>query len=371
MKALVTGGAGFIGSHIVDLLLEKGYQVRVLDSLQKPVHLMGKPSYLPEDVKFIEGEVTDRSAMAQALKEVDVVFHQAAHQGFLPDFSAFFHVNSVGTALLFELIVKNRYPIQKVIVASSQAVYGEGKYQCPSCTKIFYPPPRQLDQLMNRDWEIKCPTCGGNLESLPTDEAHVTPHTQYAMSKYTQEMIAINLGQRHGIPALALRYSITQGPRQSFFNAYSGILRIFCIRMMTDRQPVLYEDGQMKRDYVHVHDVARANLLVMERDEADYQVYNVGSGVPTTQREFASALACKLGKAIDPVIPGEFRLGDVRHIVSDVSKLKVLGWQPTKTLDEILDDYIVWVETQGNVKDYFVGAERIMKETGAVRIARS
>jgi dTDP-L-rhamnose 4-epimerase len=370
MKALVTGGAGFIGSHIVDLLLEKGYHVRVLDNLQKPVHLTGKPNYLPEDIEFIEAEVTDANAMNQALQGVDVVFHQAAHQGFLPDFSAFFQVNSVGTALLFELIVKNRYPVHKVIVASSQAVYGEGKYQCPRCRKDVFPDPRPLAQLMGEDWEIKCPACGSHLESLLTDEHGVNPHTQYAMSKYTQEMIAINLGRRHGIPAVALRYSITQGPRQSFFNAYSGILRIFCLRLMTERPPILYEDGLMKRDYVHVSDVAQANLLVMEREEANYQVYNVGSGIPTTQREFATALARKLGKSIVPAIPGEFRLGDVRHIVSDVSKLKSLGWQPTKSLDDILDDYIAWVETQDNVKDYFAQAEKVMKEAGAVRTAK-
>ncbi|MBI1922647.1 SDR family NAD(P)-dependent oxidoreductase [Candidatus Poribacteria bacterium] len=369
MKALVTGGAGFVGSHIVDALLEKGYHVRVLDSLQKPVHLIGKPDHLPEDIELIEAQVTDANAMNQALQGVDMVFHQAAHQGFLPDFSTFFQVNSVGTALLFELIVKNRYPVQKVIVASSQAVYGEGKYHCPYCRKNVFPEPRPLSQLMNLAWEIKCPTCGGDLESLLTDERYVNPHTQYAMSKYTQEMIAINLGRRHNIPAVALRYSITQGPRQSFFNAYSGILRIFCIRLMTERPPILYEDGLMKRDYVHVYDVAQANLLVMERAETDYQVYNVGSGVPTTQREFAAALAHKLGKSIAPVIPGEFRLGDVRHIVSDVSKLKRLGWRPTKSLEDILDDYIAWIETQGNVKDYFAQAEKVMKETGAVRVA--
>ena len=235
---------------------------------------------------------------------------------------------------------------------------------------MVLPRPRPLSQLMNRAWEIKCPTCGGDLESLLTDESHVNPHTQYAMSKYTQEMIAINLGRRHNIPAVALRYSITQGPRQSFFNAYSGILRIFCIRLMTECPPILYEDGLMKRDYVHVYDVAQANLLVMERAETDYQVYNVGSGVPTTQREFAAALAHKLGKSVAPVIPGEFRLGDVRHIVSDVSELKRLGWRPTKSLEDILDDYIAWVETQGNVKDYFAQAEKVMKEAGAVRVAR-
>jgi dTDP-L-rhamnose 4-epimerase len=369
MKALVAGGAGFIGSHIVEHLLAAGHEVRVLDCLQKPVHQTGKPDELPGDIEFFEGDVTDATLMRKALDGVDVVFHQAAHQGLLPDFSVFFHTNTVGAALLFELIVKHGYPIQKVIVASSQAVSGEGKYRCPGCNDIVYPQPRPLEQLMRQAWEIRCSACGGPLDALPTDESHVQPHTPYAMSKYAQELIAINLGRLHGIPAVALRYAITQGPRQSLFNAYSGILRIFAMRLLNDRPPVLYEDGEMKRDYVHVYDVARANLIVMESEAANYQVYNVGSGVPTTQRQFAAALARRLGRSIEPAIPGEFRFGDARHLVSDVSQLKRLGWRPTKTLDDILDDYIAWLETQGNVKDYFADAERVMKEMGAVRVA--
>ena len=227
-----------------------------------------------------------------------------------------------------------------------------------------------LSQLKRQDWEIRCPTCRGEAQHVATDETHVSPSTPYAMSKYTQEMIALSLGRQYSIPTVALRYSITQGPRQSFFNAYSGILRIFCTRLMVDRSPILYEDGRMQRDYVHVHDVARANLLVMEREEANYQVYNVGSGVPITQRQFASALGRKMGVEIDPVIPGEFRLGDVRHIVSDVSRLFALGWRPRKDLNHILTDYLSWIQTQGLIKDYFSQAEQMMKATGAVRAAK-
>ena len=367
MKVLITGGAGFIGSHIADLLLASGYHVRILDNLQKPTHLMGKPSYLPADVEFLEGDVTDESTLKQALNGVHIVFHQAAHQGLLPDFGAFFHVNSVGTARLFELIVKQGYSVEKVIVASSQAVYGEGKYWCQNCAKAFYPASRTLNQLKCQDWAIKCTACQGEARPLATDEIHVNPSTPYAMSKYTQEMIALNLGRQYSIPTVVLRYSITQGPRQSFFNAYSGILRIFCTRLMTNRSPILYEDGRMKRDYVHVDDVASANLLVMEREEANYQVYNVGSGIPTTQRQFASALARKIGVEIAPVIPGEFRLGDVRHIVSDVNQLLALGWQPRKDLDHIITDYLSWIQSQGLVKDYFAEAETVMKAAGTIR----
>ena len=370
-KALITGGAGFIGSHIAELLLENNIEVKILDNLLKPIHQKGKPDYLPNDIEFIEGDVRNRFDLEYALEDVDVVFHEAAYQGFLPDFSTFFHVNSVGTALIMELIVEKELPIQKVVIASSQAVYGEGKYKCPKCDKIVYPQPRSIEQLMQQDWNPKCPACGEDMVSLLTDENHIEPHTQYAMSKYSQEMIGINLGRRHNIPVVALRYAITQGPRQSFYNAYSGILRIFCLRLMNDLKPVIYEDGNMKRDYVHVKDVAKANLLVMQKDEANYQVYNVGSGIPTTQLEFYDALSKKLDKQhIEPDIPGEFRLGDMRHIVSDVSKLKALGWQPTHNLDQILDDYIAWVEIQDSVEDQFAEAEKVMKEKGAVRKAR-
>ena len=369
MKVLVTGGAGFIGSHIVDKLLERGYQVRILDALSKPVHQLGKPDYLNSEAELIVGQVTDSQVMVKALQEVDLVFHQAAHQGFLPDFSSFFHTNTVGTALLLELIVRHKFPVQKVVFASSQAVYGEGKYKDSHTGQHVFPEPRELNQLMRQDWEIKSTDERYNLEHLFATEDHANPHTQYAMSKYTQEMISINLGRTHGIPMVGLRYSIVQGPRQSFFNAYSGILRIFCVRLLNNQPPILYEDGQMKRDYIHVDDVVNANMLVMENPNTDYQVYNVGSGIPITQLEFAYKLISKLSKSIEPAIPGEFRLGDVRHIVSDLGKLEQLGWQAEKSFEQILEDYIAWIETQTDVKDYFARAEKELKAAGSVKLA--
>lgn len=239
--------------------------------------------------------------MSKALKEVDVVFHLAAYQDYLPNFSKFFRVNTVSTSLIYELIVTERLPIKKVIIASSQAVYGEGKYRCSSCSKNpgpesgsssfpqyqsmnrgdQYPPPRPLKQLERKDWDIRCPTCGSEMSPFLTDEVVANPHNQYAISKYTQEMIALNLGRRHNIPTLCLRYSITQGSRQSFFNAYSGILRSLVVRLLNNERPVIYEDGQQLRDYVWVGDVARANLLVLEDNRADFEVFNVGGGKKT------------------------------------------------------------------------------------------
>ena len=370
MKVLVTGGAGFIGSYTVDLLLARGREVRVLDSLTLPVHPKGElPDYFPaDDVEFIHGDVRDRGALERALPGVDAVIHLAAYQDYLTDFSKFFHVNSVGTALIYELIVENKYPIQKVVFASSQATYGEGKYLC-SEHGPQYPELRPIERLLLRQWDSLCPVCHGPIAPVPTDEARVNPHNQYAMSKYTQEMIALNLGQRYRIPTVGLRYSITQGPRQSFSNAYSGICRIFTLRLMNDRPPIAYEDGQQLRDYVSVDDVALANLLALEDERANYQVFNVGGAAVLTVLEYARLVADVLGKPIAPLVPGEFRFGDTRHVVSDITKLRALGWQPNVPLRQIVADYAAWVETQPNVKDYYAEAEIVMKQRGTVRAA--
>ena len=368
-RILVTGGAGFIGSHTVDLLLKKGYQVRILDNLTPPVHVDGQlPGYVPQQVEFVRGDVRDRAAWEKALDGIDGVFHFAAYQDYLTDFSKFFHVNTVGTALLYEVIVEKKLPVRKIVVASSQATYGEGKYQCAT-DGIQFPPLRQVDQLARRAWEPLCPVCGQPMQPLITDEARIQPHNQYAMSKYTQEMIALNFGQRYRIPSVAVRFSITQGPRQSFRNAYSGVLRIFTVRLLSDHAPICYEDGGQLRDYVSVHDVARANVLLLEDARADYQAFNIGGGRAVTVKDYARLIAAQLGKPIEPEIPGQFRFGDTRHIVSDISKLRALGWAPKVTLDEIVAEYIAWAREQPDVRDYYVDAEREMKAMGTIREA--
>lgn len=367
MRALVTGGAGFIGSYTVDLLLAKSYQVRILDSLEPPVHPRGeKPSYLPGEAEFLQGDVRNKADLEKALEGVDVIFHMAAYQDYLPDFSRFFHVNDVGTALIYEIIVERKLPVQKVIVASSQAAYGEGKYQCPQHGVIF-PPSRPLEQLQAGHWELRCPQCGLEMAPFWTDEAVVNPHNQYAISKYTQEMIALNLGRRYGIPTVAMRYSITQGSRQSFYNAYSGVCRIFTMRLLKNRPPILYEDGLQRRDYVYVGDVAEANLLVLERDEANYQVFNVGGGQTTTVAEYAHLVARTMGRELEPQVPGLFRLGDSRHIFSDIARLKALGWEPKTPLERIVAEYVAWAQEQPSLEDYYAQAEGIMREKGSLR----
>lgn len=367
MKVLVTGGAGFIGSWTVDLLLERGYEVKILDSLERPVHLWGRPSYIPKEVELIEGDVRSRKDWLRALEGVEAVFHLAAYQDYLPDFSRFFHVNSVGTALLYELVLEHNLPVHKVVLGSSQAVYGEGKYECPH-DGIVYPDIRSLEQLMEGDWEVKCPLCGGEITPQLTDESRVNPQNQYALSKYSQELIALNLGKRYGIATVVLRYSITQGPRQSFFNAYSGICRIFTLRLLAGQPPVIYEDGGQLRDYVYVGDVARANLLALEQEVADYQAFNVGGGRAYTVLEFAELLCSRFDGRFEPEVRGEFRFGDTRHIVSDISRIKSLGWQPETSLEQIVDEYIEWARSQPElIEDYYAQAERVMREKKVVR----
>lgn len=370
MHILVTGGAGFIGSHTVDLLLQKGDRVRILDSLTPPVHIEGQlPSYVPREAEFIRGDVRDRAAWERALDGIDAVFHLAAYQDYLTDFSKFFHVNGVGTALLYEVVVANKLPIQKIVVASSQATYGEGKYECAE-HGVQYPSPRPLEQLNRRDWQVHCPVCDRLLKPVWTDEARIAPHNQYAMSKYTQEMIALNFGRQYGIPSVALRYSIVQGSRQSFRNAYSGVLRIFTTRLLSNLPPVCYEDGGQLRDYVSVHDVARANVLVMDDPRANYRVFNVGGGRTITVRDYARLIAQKMGLRIEPIVPGEFRFGDTRHIFSDISNLRSLGWEPQVPFEKIIDEYIAWAREQPDVKDYYADAEKEMLSTGTIRRAK-
>jgi dTDP-L-rhamnose 4-epimerase len=368
MKILVTGGAGFIGSHTVDLLLERGHTVRVLDSLAPPVHRDGQvPGYLPKEVEFMLGDVTERAAWERALVGVDAVFHFAAYQDYLPDFSRFFYVNAVGTALLYEIAVEQRLPLQKVVVASSQAVYGEGRYTCPSHGPQ-YPGPRSEAQLLDRQWEPLCGWCGASLApEFTAEDMPINPHNSYAMSKYSQEMLALNLGRRYGLPTVAMRYSITQGARQSYRNAYSGAMRIFAMQALAGQPLSVYEDGQQLRDFVYVGDVARANLLVFEDSRADYQAFNVGSGRASTVLDFAGCVAARAGAASQPAASGEFRFGDTRHIVSDISRLRALGWEPSGTLAGNADEYIAWAQMQPDFRNIADEARAYMREVGAVR----
>lgn len=365
MRVLITGGAGFIGSHLADRFLRDGWEVRILDSLEPRVHPHGRPRYVPARAEFIRGDVIDRATLLRALREVDVVSHQAAYQDYMPDFSRFLEVNAVSTALLFELIIGQRLPVKKVIVASSQAVYGEGQYRCRK-HEDFQPIPRSARQLQRGEWEILCPSCGELAQALPLEEGSNNPYNQYAVSKLAQEKTALGLGWLHGIPTVALRYSITQGRRQSLYNHYSGVCRIFCSRALQHLPLLVYEDGRQTRDFVHVDDVVEANMLALEKDGANGHAYNVGSGRATTILEYARRVLARIPNAAGLDVSGEYRRGDNRHSVSSIEKLKRLGWQPTHGLDVILDDFLEWIESSGGIPEHLPNAAEEMRAAGVL-----
>ena len=367
-RILVTGGAGFIGSHTVDLLLRRGYEVRVFDILQERVHPHGWPSYLPDEVEKIRGDVCEPDQLRAALDSMDGVLHLAAYQDYMPDFSTFYRVNAVSTALIFELIVAERLPVAKVVLASSQAVYGEGKYRCSECG-VVYPSFRSEEQLARGEWEVRCPECGRALEPLLIDEERVNPHTAYGISKYTLELTSLNLGRKHGIPVTNMRYSIVQGPRNSFYNAYSGIARIFTLRLLHGQPPICYEDGQQRRDYVFVGDVARANVLALEEPRADYRCFNVAGQKSTTVLEVAHLLAGVCQADVAPQVTGEYRFGDTRHTTSTWEAMGQLGWQPEAALEQFLGEYVGWVRQQPDLVDFYAASQERMRARGVLRRA--
>ena len=367
MKILITGGAGFIGSHTADALLKKGHSVKILDILKKPIHMKGFPKYLDKSkIEFIYGDVRDKVVMKYALSDVDVVFHLAAYQDYLTDYSTFSHVNTFSTSLIYEIIEEDNLNIQKVVVASSQAVMGEGKYHNEN-GEIFLPSLRTDKQLKKGEWNHLDPKTGVPLIMNLSDEETINPMNPYAMSKYQQEMLAINLGKRIGIPSVAMRFSIVQGSRQSFYNAYSGACRIFSLSYFLKKQPTAYEDGYALRDYVNIHDVVDALLLVMEKDQANDQVFNVGGGKGYTVIDFANVVAEVFNSEIKPKIPSEYRFGDTRHIFSDISKLKMLGWQPKRTVYDSVIEYKKYLEQQTDIDDILDYSEKYMKNIGVIR----
>jgi dTDP-L-rhamnose 4-epimerase len=361
-RALVTGGAGLIGSHLSDLLLGEGYRVRILDNLEPQTHRNGKPSWIPDEVEFIDADIRDRQSVRSALEGVDVVFHQAAYGGYMPEMAKYIHVNSFGTAQMLETIRDENLPVEKVIVASSQAVYSEGAAICEEHGLVF-PRTRPSWQLAAGDYAVRCPVCDMPSASTPTPEA--TPmggETVYAITKSDQERLVLSWGRQTGVPAVALRYSCTYGPRQSIFNPYTGVIAIFATRLLNGQPPVLYEDGEQTRDLCYVGDVARANLLAAQSDALDGLPVNVGSGEATTIREVARMVAESLDVEIEPVARGEFRPGEMRHLTSDTSLARGAGYEPEVDLGDGIARYLEWIKDQGDVRDYFGAAQSILQE---------
>ena len=366
MKILVTGGAGFIGSHTCDRLVSLGHDIIVLDALTPPVHRDRRPGYLSPEADFYQGDTRNRDLLTNLLRRVDAVYHFAAYQDYLPDFSSFSDVNVVSTALLYEIIVAEHLDMARVVVASSQSAMGEGLYRCPVDGEQV-PGMRPESALAAGQWDISCPECDGPLEMQATPERISNPQNAYGMSKLSEEMVAINLGRRYGIPTVALRYSIVQGPRQSVYNAYSGACRIFCLSYLLGQAPTLYEDGGATRDYVNIDDVVDANVLVLTDDRAAGRVFNVGGGRAVTTGEFSDVVMRQYGSNQPGVVTGEYRFGDTRHILSDISSLRELGWEPRNTPADSVAAYAEWLKGMDGLDGVLAEANARMRALGVVR----
>ena len=349
---LVTGGAGFIGSHLVAALVERGHRVRVLDILDPQVHGAGLRRPNPHGVEMIVGELLDADTLTRSLQGVEVVFHQAAAVGVgqsMYEPAAYTRVNSFGTALLMEKIARPGSIVEKVVVASSMSIYGEGRYRCAACGPVA-PDLRGRARLLAGRWEPACPACGRDLEPLPTDEGKpLGPTSVYGVTKRSQEETVLVMGRCYGIPAVALRYFNVYGPGQALSNPYTGVAAIFSSRLLNGKPPCLYEDGEQGRDFVHVSDIVQANLLAMEKSEADFQALNVGTGVLTSVRELVRGLIQRLAPddSVRPRILGTFREGDIRHCYADITQIRTrLGYEPKVPLELGFDDLAAWARTQ-------------------------
>jgi len=363
MKILVTGGAGFIGSHTVDLLVEKGHEVTILDNLEPQVHVNKKPDYINQKAKLIIGDVTNKDTWLNVLKNVDAIVHLAAMVGVGQSMYQpvrYLNANTIGTAKLYEALLDKpelRKRIQKIIVASSMSIYGEGAYECKNCGTV-YPGLRLKKQLEEKGWEIHCPKCGECVKPIPTNEDKPALNlSTYALSKYDQEKISLNYGFALNIPTVALRYFNVFGPRQSLNNPYTGVCAIFSSRIKNNNSPIIYEDGKQIRDFIYVEDVARANLLCLEKIN-DIDSFNVCSGSPTSILKIAEILIELHDSNVEPKITEGFRAGDVRHIFGDLSKMKKkLGFVAKTPLRKGFEKLIEWSESQQAI-DRFEEAEK-------------
>jgi dTDP-L-rhamnose 4-epimerase len=373
-NVLVTGGCGFIGSHTVDLLLEKGYNVAILDSLEPQVH--GKnaklPDYVDKRVTFIQGDIRDRQLLKKVIQDVDAVIHLAAMVGVgqsMYDIERYIDVNTRGSASLLDLVVNEKNHIKKLVVASSMSIYGEGKYYCEKCRVHIYPKLRSEEALKHQQWDHLCPNCRSPLVPKPTDEEKpLMPTSIYAMAKHHQEEMFLLIGKTYGIPAVALRYFNAYGSRQALSNPYTGCAAIFTSRILNNNPPYIFEDGNQTRDFVHVKDVARANVTAMESASANYEAINVGAGEPITIKGLAEKLIELYGKNFKSQVSLEYRKGDIRHCFADTEKAKkLLNFKVTIPPSEGFSELSGWAKSnKWGAAESFDKAFKELKERNLV-----
>jgi dTDP-L-rhamnose 4-epimerase len=367
MRILITGGAGFIGSHLADHLLEHGYEVRVLDALLPQIHGDGRrPAYLDPDVDLIDGDIRDPDTTARALRDIDAVFHFAACVGVgqsMYEIASYTSTNNLGTAVLLEQLVEHR--VQRLIVASSMSVYGEGLYARRDGT-FEQNAMRPIAQLKRADWEPR-DEHGEPLRPVPTPEwKHPNLASVYALSKFDQERLTLLIGQAYEIPSVALRFFNVYGTRQALSNPYTGVLAIFAARLLNGQPPLIFEDGKQQRDFVSVHDVVRACRLALEQPAARVagQAFNVGSGCASRVEDVATLLARTLGRPIEPERTGRYRVGDIRHCVADLTRARTeLGYEPRTTMAAGVIELAEWLADQ-RPRDLVTHASRELARRG-------
>lgn len=350
-QILITGGAGFVGSHLADGLLRAGHSVRVLDNLTPQVHGDSVPDYLSPDVELVVGDVRDPDGVRKALSNVDVVYHFAAAVGVgqsMYEINRYMSINTQGTAEVLQAMLDTRHTPEKLIVASSMSIYGEGSYVCLECGERAAPPVRTNAQLRSGRWDMHCSLCNGTLQPVPTDEKKPSgTNSVYALSKRDQEELCLIYGRTYGVPVTALRFFNIYGTRQALSNPYTGVAAIFASRLMNGQRPMVFEDGQQMRDFVSVYDIVRANMLAMESTESNGEVINIGCGKPITIMQVAEILARSLGKDLEPIVTQKYRAGDIRHCYADVTRARaLLGYEPRVTHDEGFTELAEWLAEQ-------------------------
>jgi dTDP-L-rhamnose 4-epimerase len=373
MRALVTGGAGFIGSHVVDALLARGRAVRVLDNLLPQAHPTGRPRFVPADAELVVADLRDRDAVERALEGVDAVFHLGGIVGngqSMHEVRRYADINVVGTAVLLEALIGRRKRIRRLVVASSMVVYGDGAYVCPAHGELPGAPVRPEVRLASRSFEPVCPRCGAEVAPIPTREDRtLRPTSTYGICKRDQEELALVLGRAYEIPTICLRYLNTYGSRQALSNPYTGVCAIMATRLMLRKPPTIFEDGKQLRDPTHVSDVARATLAAEEAPEAAlYQAFNVGVGKPVSILSMCASLSRALGRGdVEPNVTGEFRSGDIRHCYADVSRAKsLLGWEARVSFEEGARELAEYAASQVP-EDHTDAANEELRRLGLIR----
>ena len=347
MKALVTGGLGFIGSHLTDALVERGLDVVVLDNLEYQVHQGAFPSWANPKAKYVIGDVRNQGLYKHVFDGVEVVFHQAARVGVgqsMYEPVRYVESNCLGTAAILDYLANQKHRVRKLVVASSMSCYGEGAYGCPECAGALVA-ARSNEQLEAHRFEMICQACGCPAVPLPTPEDHLMrPDSVYAVTKRDQEELCLCFG-RHGlVPAVALRYFNGYGTRQSLSNPYTGVCAIFCSRYKAGQPPLIFEDGLQQRDFVHVSDIVASNLLAMDNPAMDNKAFNVGSGNPITILELAKTIKAVLGSQVEPVATAKFRAGDIRHCFGDISAIRAMGFTPQMSLERGIAQLTGWAQ---------------------------